>query len=73
MATTNTSEKVLQIVKANPRIKNRIAALNSAGFATDIRPMGSGGVGNVKTVNGETRLQVSYGWGRYNYAYVVIL
>jgi putative component of toxin-antitoxin plasmid stabilization module len=73
MTTTNTFEEALEIVRANARIKNRIAALNAAGFTTDIRPMGSGGIGNVKTVNGETRLQVSYGWGKWNYAHVVIL
>lgn len=40
----------------------------------DIKPMGSGGVGQVKLMqDGTTRIQMGYGIGRYNYARVCII
>lgn len=55
-----------------PRMKDRFAYLRANGLSIAVRPMGSGGVGQVKKAAGETRTQVSAGWGRFNYAYVVI-
>lgn len=54
-------------------IKDRIAALTEKGFRVEIRPMGSGGVLQVRQASGETRVQIGYGRGRWNYAPVVIL
>ena len=37
------------------------------------RPMGSGGVGQVKVAAGEIRIQLAYGHGRSNYAECAII
>lgn len=54
-------------------ISERTSILRSKGFRVEERPMGSGGKGSVKIVSGETRIQIGYGHGRYNYAMCVIL
>lgn len=47
--------------------------LRSLGFTVEQKPMGSGGVFQVKNIKGSTRVQIGYAHGRHNYAYCVIL
>ena len=56
-----------------PHITDRLVYLNDRGYHIAVRSMGSGGVGQIKKMkNGEYRVQISYGLGRWNYAYVVL-
>ena len=54
-------------------LNERFAWCYKHGLSPVTRWMGKGGVFHVKEVNGITRVQISAGWGRYNYAWVVEL
>ena len=54
-------------------LNERFAWCYENGLHPVTRNMGSGGVFQVKEVSGVTRVQISSGWGRYNYAWVVEL
>ena len=54
-------------------ISERISDLEKAGYDVKECAMGSGGVGNVKFLNNEIRVQIGYGHGKRNYAMCVIL
>ena len=61
-------------IQATHGIYQRIALCERNGYKVEVRPMGTGGVFQCKRVRGgEIRYQISAGWGRYNYAYCVIL
>jgi hypothetical protein len=60
------------IVSAIPRVQKRVEMLRSLGYVVEWRCMGSGGVGQLKLTRKEARVQVSAGWGRFNYAFAVI-
>lgn len=56
------------------KIDERIKVLENLGFTIEEKPMGSGGVGQVKAMkSGEVRIQIGCGHGRHNYAKCVIL
>ena len=67
-------EKINSITNEHRLIKDRIKALEKEGFNvhSEVR-MGSGGVGQVKHMRDKsTRVQISHGHGRCNYAHAVI-
>lgn len=64
---------IQEVVLENHLVSDRIKKLRKMGYTVDIRRMGSGGVMQIKRLKNETRIQVSYGYGKYNYAYVVII
>lgn len=65
---------VMEIVRNNRLCTKRNEALRNAGYTIETKAMGSGGVGQVKlTKRAQYRVQVSYGTGKYNYAYCVTL
>lgn len=67
-------KKVMEIVHNNRLCTKRNEALINAGYTIETKAMGSGGVGQVRlTKRGQYRVQISYGTGRYNYAYCVTL
>lgn len=54
-------------------IKDRVAALKTAGYCVEPRAMGSGGVGQVRITKKEIRVQIGCGYTRWNNAMCVIL
>ncbi len=54
-------------------LNERFAWCYKNGLNPITRRMGTGGVFQVKEVAGVTRVQISSGWGLYNYAWVVEL
>lgn len=66
--------QILEGINANRLIQDRLQYCAARGFETDIVPMGCGGVGQWKQMrDGSVRVQISHGWGRYNYAHVAII
>ena len=66
-------DKVREVINQFYYVQDRIDLLSLNWFQTDIKPMGSGGVGQIKEVDGCYRMQISYGWGKWNYANIVYL
>ena len=67
-------KKIEKVVRENYFVKDRVEILTDLGYNVEIRAMGSGGLLQRKDMkNGIVRIQISYGWGRYNYAYCVEL
>ena len=57
------------IVNTNHFVCDRVSKLRKLGFEVKQLPMGCGGVLQKKKMNnGELRIQIGYGHGRYNYA-----
>lgn len=76
----NSLEKTVQkdVFKAQSKFRNvtkRNEYLESLGYEIERKPMGSGGVGQIKEMTNlkEFRVQTSYGIGTYNYAYCIII
>lgn len=70
----NAQQIVNQTISTYTKIDDRVRVLENLGFTIEEKPMGSGGVGQVKTMkSGETRIQIGCGHGRNNYAKCVIL
>ena len=69
---THAYKTIMQIVENTRRVKERIEILSDR-FHVENKAMGSGGVGQVKELKDHFRVQVSYGIGKWNYAYCVIL
>lgn len=70
----NQIEQIAKIVDSNRLLKDRILQLEKLGFFIERVRMGSGGVNRAKKMrDGTTRVQISCGYGKYNYAYAVIL
>ena len=68
------NENVKKQIMQEKSVANRMHIAWESGCKVSVRPMGKGGVFQEKTMrNGEYRFQISAGWGRYNYAYCVIL
>lgn len=65
--------EIFSVIASKRLVKNRIEILKKMGYHIEERRMGPGGVGQIKKICNETRVQISYGHGRYNYATVVIL
>ena len=64
---------ITKVVNENKRVSDRIKKLQKLGYSVSEVSMGGGGVLQVKELKDETRVQISYGSGRYNYAYAVRL
>ncbi len=64
--------EITRIVKGNRLIVDRQDALIKLGYNVGERPMGSGGVGQMKKINNEVRIQIGYGHAKHNYAMCVI-
>lgn len=73
MTTQEKINQIRKIINENRSLKDRYLNLEAAGYSIEERHMGSGGVGQVKTLKTETRVQIESGHGRYNYANCVIL
>jgi hypothetical protein len=69
----STINQISEVVKNNRLVSDRVAKLRSLGFNVEEKPMGSGGVLQVKKLSSETRVQIGYGHGRNNYAMAVVL
>lgn len=70
--TASDLELIKSVIKDNRSVANRVETLSRKGFVIAERPMGRGGVGKVKRLQDEVRVQISAGYGRYNYAKCVI-
>ena len=67
------TNEVISALSSIRTLNERFAWCYKNGLSPVTRHMGKGGVFQVKEVNGVTRVQISAGWGRYNYAWVVEL
>jgi len=66
--------KIQRIIRNNRRVSDRIKEIKKLGVRISCKSMGTGGVGQIKIMSdGSKRIQISAGWGRYNYAYVAII
>lgn len=65
--------QITEIVKKNRLVSDRIIKLKAAGFYLGRFYMGSGGVLQVKELKNEFRVQISYGVGKHNYAFAVVI
>ena len=70
---TTDFENIEKVVRENRLVSDRVIKLREMGYTVEERAIGSGGVMQVKELKSETRIQVGYGKGKYNYAYAVIL
>ena len=70
--TTENAKLIKTVISKFYFVKDREKELQKLGFKIEIVPMGSGGVGQVKYLQKETRLQIGYGVTRHNYASCVI-
>ena len=66
-------KEISKVIKDNRLIKDRETVLFHMGYTISEKAMGSGGVGQVKTLKTEIRIQIGSGHGRQNYAKCVIL
>lgn len=62
---------VLNIIKENRLIKDRVKILNDLCLDIINKPVGSGGVGSIIFRKDGVYIQISYGVTRYNYADIV--
>lgn len=67
------ANEVISALSGMRTLSERFAWCYKHGLNPVTRNMGTGGVFQAKAVNGVTRVQISSGWGRYNYAWVVEL
>lgn len=65
--------EIQYIIDTHYHVQDRIEQLESSGYKIDHKFMLSGGVGQLKKVGKEYRMQIGYGKGRYNLAPAVIL
>ena len=67
-------ESIKSAINSHHFVSQRIDELNSAGIETETAPMGSGGVGQIKSLqSGKLRVQVGHGTSKHNYAKVAII
>jgi hypothetical protein len=66
-------QTIMGVVKANARVAKRENELLKKGFKVEERRCGSGGVGRIIEMKRETRVQIGYGHGKWNYASCVIV
>lgn len=71
--TTTDLKNIQKVVSDNRLVSDRVEKLREMGYTVEERLMGSGGVLQVKEMKKETRIQIGYGKGKYNYAYAVII
>lgn len=68
-------ECAIDIIVENHFVKNREQELKKL-FGKDCvkeLPMGSGGVGQLKILKSEARLQIGHGHGKHNYAKTLVI
>ena len=65
-------DEVKKIIAKHRLVADRENELRKKGFNVAEKAMGSGGVGQINTLNSEIRMQIGYGHGKYNYAKCVI-
>jgi len=70
---TTDLKNIQNVVRDYRLVSDRVEKLREIGYTVKECAMGSGGVMQVKEMKGETRIQVGYGRGKYNYAYAVII
>lgn len=65
--------RIMKVVNSHWKVADRKKELEKMGYKVEWLPMGSGGVGSIRYVNKQTRIQIGYGQGRYNYAFAVCI
>ena len=64
---------ICQVIDNTRLVADRIKELENLGYLILEFSMGAGGVKQVKELKNETRIQISHGRGKHNYAYAVRL
>jgi len=70
--TDNRINQIKNIIDGNRLVSDRISELRTKGFEVKGCHMGSGGKGQIKHLRNETRIQLGYGRGKSNFAYVAV-
>ena len=70
---TETYRSIMENAKKYRLISERRKHLKKCGFHVETKPMGSGGIGQVKKMSDHYRIQVGYGVSKHNYALCVIV
>jgi cysteine sulfinate desulfinase/cysteine desulfurase-like protein len=65
--------EIITVVKEHYYVKKRVKKLEEMGYIVEERPMGSGGLLQVRYLKKEIRVQIGFGRGEYNYAMCVIV
>jgi len=74
MKTTDANYKeIMNVVNKHNRVINRENELMEMGYCVAERRMGSGGVGQIKNLKNEIRIQIGYGHTGNNYASCIII
>lgn len=73
MTQTTIPSDIINIVNNNRIVAKRVEALRKIGYRVESRPMGKGGVFQIKKINNEVRIQIGYGTGKCNDAMAVII
>lgn len=66
-------EDIKKVITEHRIIEARTQALKALGYEVRTCPMGSGGVGQIRYLEKEIRVQYGAGFTRYNKAWAVIL
>ena len=66
-------KNIQKVVSDNRLVSDRVRKLREMGYTVKKCPMGFGRVLQVREMKRETRIQISTGKGKYNYAYAVII
>ena len=64
---------IRNLIRRHRLIKDRISELSDIGYNIQTRPMGAGGVCQMKETQNEVRIQIGYGVGKYNYAPCIVI
>ena len=65
-------DQVMSTIAGIRLVSDRVNELRKKGYVVVERSMGSGGVGQIKVLKNEIRIQIGYGHGKHNYAMCVI-
>jgi len=70
---SKTYKQIMKVVEKHRLVEDRVNDLESNGFTVEKVPMGSGGIGQIKEMQNEYRIQIGYGQTKHNYAHAVII
>ena len=68
-----TVNEVKTIISKHRLVSDRVNELSKNGYNIKECAMGSGGVGQIKVLKDEVRIQVGFGHGKHNYAKCVTI
>jgi len=67
------TKEIYEVVDTFKRVQVRVNKLTEMGYFCAARRCGSGGIKRLIKTKNETRIQIGFGHGKYNYAMCVII